>query len=124
MNEIHVKTAQVLRDSAQLVRSVSSERDALQEKLAASEQKNKAYERRAACEKLAAQMHLKGFRVDEDLHALADDLEKSAMAGKLPVIEEAVNMAGPNMSTKTASISETHAATGSEFERYLLGNVG
>ncbi len=124
MSEKQEKIAQVLRDSAQLVRSVSTERDDLAIKLAASEAQNAVYERRIECEKVAASMHSKGIRTDEEFSAVVDDLEKSAAAGKLEAIEQAVDMVAPDMSFKTASITDAPAASGSEFERFLLGDVG
>ena len=102
MSEQKEKVAQVLRDTAQVVRSLSAERDTALNKLAEAEAKNVAYERRVSCEKVAAQMHQKGIRTDEEFSDLVDPLEKSAEPGKLPVIEEAVPMSAANMSLKTA----------------------
>mgnify|MGYP000539538422 CR=1 FL=1 len=124
MSERNEKVAQVLRDSAQAIRSITAERDDAIAKQAEAEAKNVAYERRVSCEKLAAQMHQKGINTDQEFSDLADSLEKSAEAGKLPVIEEAVSLTATNMSLKTASIHDAPAASGSDLERYVLGNVG
>lgn len=124
MSEKQEKTAQVLRDTAQIVRSLSTERDTMAVKLAESEAKNAVYERRIECEKIASQMHQKGIRTDEEFSALADSLEKSAAEGKLEAIEQAVDMVATNMSLKTASINDAPAASGSDFERYMLGGIG
>ena len=119
------KTAQVLQDAANIVRAVSAERDELAQKLAAEQQKTAAYVRRTSAEKVAAQMHQKGINTDIDFPTLVTSLEKAASEGKLDTIEEAVEMVGPDMSIKTASINhDAPAANGSEFERFLTGSVG
>jgi hypothetical protein len=119
------KTAQVLQDAANIVRAVSAERDELAEKLAAEQRKTASYERRVSAEKVAAMMHQKGINTDIDFPTLVADLEKAASEGKLDTIEEAVEMVGPDMGLKTASINhDAPAATGSDFERFLTGTVG
>lgn len=124
MNESE-KTAQVLQDAANIVRAVSAERDALAEKLAAQQAKISMYERRVSAEKVAAKMHQKGINIDTEFPDLVANLEKAASEGKLDTIEEAVEMVGPDMGMKTASINyDAPAATGSDFERFLTGYVG
>ena len=120
------KVAKVLNDSAQLVRAVAGERDQALTKVAELQLKVAAYERRTQAEKVAAMMHQKGINTDMEFPSLVDELEKAAQAGKLPTIEEAVEMMGMNMSFKTASIQQdTPAGAGeTEFERFLLGNIG
>lgn len=114
------KIAQVLQDTQHVLRSVTSERDTAQQKLA-------HLERRFEVEKLATQMHAKGLELDTDLTALADHLEKEAEQGKLPIIKQAVEYVGPNMGIKTAHLNNDEAAVGAggtDFERFLVGDVG
>lgn len=119
------KVAKVLNDSANLMRAVTGERDTALAKVAELQLKVASYERRTGAEKVAAMMHQKGINTDIEFTHLVADLEKAAQEGKLPTIEEAVDMVGPNMSLKTASIHETPVGAGeTDFERFLLGNVG
>jgi hypothetical protein len=100
--------------------SVAAERDSAVEKLA-------HLERRLDAEKLAAMMHHKGLETDTDFASLADHLEKEAERGKFEVIKQAVEMVGPNMGFKTASVhhdSVTQGAGHTDFERFLVGDVG
>jgi hypothetical protein len=71
-------------------------------------------------------MHQKGLRTDVEFPSLVADLEKAAQEGKLPTIEEAVDMVGPDMSFKTASIHhDTPVGAGEDdLTRYLLGSIG
>lgn len=124
MSERSEKVAQVLRESAQVVRTISAERDDANAKLAEAVAKNVVYERRINCEKVAAQMHQKGINTDQEFSDLVDSLEKSAEAGRLPVIEEAVSLSAADMSLKVASIHDAPASSGSDLERYLFGAVG
>jgi len=120
------KVAKVLNDSAQLMRTVTGERDNALSKVAKLQLTVASYERRINAEKVAAMMHQKGINTDIEFPQLVSDLEKAAQEGKLPTIEEAVDLVGPNMSFKTASIrDETPVGAGeTDFERFLLGNVG
>ena len=83
----------------------------------------------AATEPLRApiyfEMHEKGLRHDKEFPDLVDDLEKAASEGKLPVIMEAVKMAAPNMGNHFSINNDEAAGIGmSDFEAYLVGNVG
>lgn len=120
------KVAKVLNDSANLVRTVTGERDQALSKVAELQLKVAAYERRVHAEKVAAMMHQKGINTDQEFPSLVADLEKAAQEGKLPTIEEAVEMVGPDMSFKTASIHDTTpVGTGeSDLERFLVGGIG
>ena len=120
------KVAQVLSDAATALRKVAGERDIIQAKNTELNIKVAAYERRVQAEKVAAQMHQKGLNTDVDFQSLVSDLEKKAAEGKLATIEEAVDMVGPDMGMKTASLND-HSLTGageSDFERYLFGAIG
>lgn len=120
------KVAQVLADSATALRQVTTERNASMAKVAELQLKVAAYEQRVQAEKVAAMMHQKGINTDTEFPSLVADLVKAAQEGKLPTIEEAVDMVGPDMSFKTASIHDTPVGAGSEDDltRYLLGSIG
>jgi DNA anti-recombination protein RmuC len=121
------KVAQLLGDTSQALRQVTSERDDALHKAAAAETKLATIERRLEAEKVAARMHQKGLELDTDLNDLADHLEKAAQEGKLGEIQRAVEMVGPNMSiAKTAHVNDDQPAGGgnSDLVRYLVGSVG
>ena len=115
-SEIH----EVLSDVPGVIRSLVDTNTALEEKVA-------AYEQRIRCEKLASQMHEKGIDLDVPASALADRLEKSAEEGTIGEWEKAVALVGPDMGTKMASVAsdELRSPVGSsDLERYLVGGVG
>jgi len=112
------KVAKVLADSAQALRSVTAERD----KLA---QANRLMERRFEAQKLASVMHEKGINRDVDTDTLVNDLEKAAEAGRLPAIQEAMDMMAPNMGfTGTLTNDDAHGGGESAFESFIIGGVG
>jgi hypothetical protein len=83
--------------------------------------------RRDEAEKVAHAMQEKGISTDVPYEALVDQLEKAASTGQLEKIAEAVDLVGPNMGQKIASLSndEGRAQGGpTDFERFLLGGVG
>lgn len=102
----------VLSEVPGVIRSICSERDFYKDKLAAVTQ-------RLRVEKLASAMIDKGLRSGH-AEQVADELEKEAAEGRdLNIMEEAVDLVGPDMG-KAASISdETSAAGGNELVRYL-----
>lgn len=120
------KVAQVLNDSAQVVRAVTAERDVALAKVAAFKLREAKYIRHTQAEKVAAKMHHKGINTDIELTNLVTNLEKAAQEGRLATIEEAVDMVGPDMSFKTASIHDTPTAGADENQlvSYLLGTIG
>jgi len=114
------KVAQILHDAEGAIRSVAAERDVALQKLA-------QMERRRDAEKVASDMHVKGVNLDKNFGDLADELEKSAEAGELPIIQRAVDMMAPNMGLNTATLTndETKVASGgTDFERYIFGAIG
>jgi len=114
------QVAQVLHDAEFAIRSVTAERDAALVKIA-------SIERRQSAEKVASVMHSKGLELDQDHSDLADHLEKEAVQGKLPEISRAVDLIAPNMSIKTASLTndKRHVGAGaSDLESFLIGDVG
>jgi hypothetical protein len=109
----HQKISEVLTASAAALRSITSERDALAVKCA-------SYERRQEAEKIAHDMRAKGIS-DEPVETLIANLEKMAEDGKLGSFKEAVELVGPNMGQKFASLTtddKTYGGT-NELERYL-----
>jgi len=112
--------SQVLSEAPGVIRALVDENTTLRAKVA-------QMERREAAEKLAETMHNKGLELDVSYDDLADRLEKAAEQGKLETIREAVDMIGPDMGSKMASLSNNdgqHAAMASEMERYIVGGVG
>lgn len=117
--------------SAEQVQSVLSQVPGTLRKLAAERDfwKKEAESRmqRDEAEKVAHAMHEKGISVDVPINELVEQLEKAAQSGRLEKIAEAVDLVGPNMGQKIASLTndENHTSGGSsEFERFLLGGVG
>jgi hypothetical protein len=112
------KVAQVLADTQKVLLSVTAERD----KLASD---NAVMLRRMEAEKLASAMHDKGVRLELDRDELVGELEKAAEDGRLPVIQEAVDMVAPNMGfTGTLTSDDVAGGGASGLESYILGNVG
>jgi hypothetical protein len=114
----NAQKAQVLQDASFALRTMAAERDVALAKVA-------QMERRADAEKLAAEMHNKGLELDTEFGDLASGLEKAADEGRLPVIQQAVEMVAPNMDIKVGSVSDQIVAEGpSQLERFLVGDVG
>jgi len=117
------KAAQLMADAGQTLQKVASERDKLAEENVELRDKNASLLRRMEAEKVAAEMHDKGVHTDVPYDLLAEQLEKEAEQGNLPVIQKALHMTGPDM-LKSASLSDSSGASSSEFEQFILGNVG
>jgi hypothetical protein len=101
----------VMAEVPTALRTLAAERDYYRDKLA-------SIEGRQRVEKLASVMIDKGL-TDGTVESVADELEKEAKDGRdLKVVEEAVDMVGPDMG-KTAHISDEHSSSSSDFERYL-----
>ena len=117
----NAQLAEVIADGAATLRTQQAYIGELEEKLASKE-------RRDRVEKLAAAMHTKGLDLDVPVADLADKLEKTAAAGKLDAFEHAVDLVGPDMGMKVASLtsdsSEGIAQGTTDFERFILGTVG
>lgn len=112
--------SQVLSEAPGVIRALVGENDTLRAKVAHMERRDNA-------EKLAGTMHAKGIDLDVSATDLADRLEKAAEQGKFETIREAVDMVGPDMGSKMASLSNTdgqHAAVGTDLERFIVGGVG
>lgn len=119
------KIARVLADASSTLVKVAGERDAVLQENAQLRAKLAHVTTRLEAEKLAAEMHEKGLYADKDFGELVSDIEKEASAGRLPVIQEAVKMAAPNMSSSfQISHDESRGADGSDLERFIVGEVG
>lgn len=119
------KIARVINDGAVALVKTAEERDAYKaqvEKLAAE---NHALRVRMEAEKVAMDMHDKGVNSHVGFADLVDQLEKKAHQDPrgFAVLREAVNIAGPDM-LKAASVGGSNTASeGSDFERFILGDV-
>lgn len=112
------KFAQVLEDAQKVLLSVTGERD----KLAAENAEMKCH---MEATKLASVMHEKGCRLDIEYSELVSELEKEAEQGRLPIIQQAVEMVGPNMGLKGISTYDGFAGEGDNpFVSFLIGGVG
>jgi hypothetical protein len=112
------KVAQVLEDTQRALLELAKERD----KYAAE---NAALKTRAEAEKLATVMHSKGCRLDVEHGELVSELEKAAEDGRLPVLQEAVDMVAPNMGLAGPITSDDVPGGGTtSLEGYIIGNVG
>lgn len=106
---------EVLVEAAEVLRKVAAERDVYRDELL-------KVAGRKRLEKLAVAMIEKGLEsgsVDE----IADRLEKSAEEDDFDLLatEKAVQMAGPNMLSKAASVSDQSSSEGnSALERYVM----
>ncbi len=110
---------QVLGHVPGTLRKLAAERDFWKKEAQARIQKDE-------CEKVAQMMHDKGIS-DAPIEQLVEQLEKAASAGRLEKIAEAVELVGPNMGQKIASLTndEGHAQGGSSsFEQFILGGIG
>jgi len=110
----------VLSEAPGVIRDLVSENATLRNKVA-------HMERRDAAEKLAETMHSKGLELDVSMEDLTARLEKAAEQGKLETYREAVDLTGPDMGSKLASLSTNDgnsAAAGSALERFIVGGIG
>lgn len=119
------KVAQVLRDGAVALRKTAAERDTLLSKVAELTTENNSLKLRMDAEKVAMDMTDKGMAGGLSTEALIDQLEKKAHADPrgFEVLREAVNITGPDMFKAASVASDINAPTGSDFERYILGDV-
>lgn len=113
---------QVLEVVPGTLRSLASERDYWKKEA-------QGRMRHEEAEKVARAMHDKGINVDTPLNDLIENLEKAAAAGNLSRIAEAVEMVGPDMGQKIASLTGDQSTAASsvmatEFERFIVGGVG
>ena len=121
MNKLsNEKISQVLQEAPGVIRALVNENAGLRTKVA-------NMERRQDAEKLADAMHTKGLELDKTAEELTESLEKAASQGKFETIRAAVDMVGPDMGSKLASIANNDGqgmTVGSDLERFLVGGVG
>jgi hypothetical protein len=120
------KIAQVLRDGATALVQVSHERDHLAQENTKLASEVKSLRLRMEAEKVAMDMHDKGVHTSVSFEDLTDQLEKKAHQDPhgFEVLREALNITGPDM-LKTAAVgTNVSASTGSDFERYIIGDIG
>lgn len=122
MNKIsNAQVAEVLTDAATTLRAQQAYIGELETKLASKEHRERA-------EKLAGVMHGKGLELDVSASDLADRLEKAAAANKLDVLETAVDLVGPDMGSKLASIinddGQGVSSAASALESFIIGQTG
>jgi hypothetical protein len=117
----NAQMAEVFTDAATALREQAAHITDLETKLASRDQRDRVT-------KLASEMHRKGLELDIDASALADRLEKAADAGKLEAIEIGVDLVGPDMGSKLASLTNDDglgvSPGASDFERYIVGTAG
>ena len=128
MKDQFKKIAQVMADGSKALRAVTTERDKLASENTELRTKMSSIQTRLMCEKTAAEMHEKGLNTDIEFTDLVDSLEKDAQAGKLPVIQEAVKMAAPDMGHRIAHINNNDdemSGDGTDpLTKYLVGSLG
>lgn len=110
------KYALALKTASSALRQAVAERDDALAKVA-------QYERRERVTKLASTMIDKGLHDSQDAEKLASHLESLAEQGKLETVEAAVDLAGPDMFGKLASLSADRSnpgGSGSDLERFIL----
>ena len=122
MNKLsNAQIAEVLSDASATLRTQQSYIGELETKLASITQRDRV-------EKLASNMHRKGLELDTTVSDLADRLEKAASAGKLDAVEQAVELVGPDMSSKLAQLTNDDPASrgsvDSDLEQFIVGGVG
>ncbi len=114
------QVAEVMNDAATTLRAQSAYIGELETKLAAREKRDRV-------EKLAGEMHRKGVELDVSASDLADRLEKAA-ADDLKATERAVDLIGPDMGQKLASLTNDDgsgaSSAASDLERYIVGSAG
>ena len=116
--ESAAKFSQVLRHAQGTLLKVASERDQLQARC-------DAYEQRDEAAKVASAMHSKGLHTDKSLSQLTAEMMKAANSDRLATIEAAVEMVAPDMGVKLASLGDEHRGGDgtSDLEQYIWGGV-
>lgn len=113
--------SELLKEGADTLRKTASERDFYKEKCAKMELHDR-------CEKLARAMHNKGINIDQPVEELTDWYVKQASSGgtNLEVVEQAVELQGPDMAQKIGHLTSDGPTAGSssQLEQYLNSFVG
>jgi hypothetical protein len=111
------KCAKVLKEASAVILQVTAERDEALAKVA-------AFERRDRAVKVASEMHRKGID-DTPFNELVERLTTFDEQGKLASVEQAVELVGPDMGRKLASLSDDRGTSvgSNDLERYLMDNA-
>jgi len=113
--------SELLKEGADTLRKTASERDFYKEKCAQMELHDR-------CEKLARAMHGKGIHLDQPIEDLTAWYVKKASVGEtnLDVVEQAVELQGPDMAQKIGHLTSDGPAGGgaSQLEQYLNSHIG
>jgi uncharacterized protein (DUF2267 family) len=121
MDKLSSEQAQaILGQIPGVIRGLVAERDFWQKEAQARMQRDDV-------EKVASAMHAKGISQDVSYSDLVEQLEKSAAAGELDTVRRAVDLVGPNMGEKIASLSSDDGGSqsgASSFEQFIMGGVG
>ena len=114
------QVAQVMETVGPTLRKLASERDHAMAMLS-------AYERQNEAEKVASVMIQKGA-TSEPYERVVAQMVKAAEMGELDTIRKALDMSGPDMGDKVASlVDDEHrysAASATDFERFIVGDIG
>lgn len=112
----------VLSEVPSTLVSLVQERDAALEKLAYAIDELERYRSSERMNKLAAKMEDRGFRPGNSLEDTMEFLSKQAEAGKLEVVEQAVDMSAPER--PIGWLGETGGGNASdELTSYCLGEL-
>jgi hypothetical protein len=122
MNVDKEKAAVMLVDAGVNLKKLSSKNVQLEQALQEEREKRAMLEKRMEAEKVAADMHDRGVNLDVDFDKLASSLEKKPRE-RLEVIKEALSMQAPDM-LRDARLSDSPAHGATDFERFILGDVG
>lgn len=116
-----VQLSDLLKEGADTLRKTASERDFYKEKCATMELHDR-------CEKLARAMHGKGINIDQTVEELTGWYVKQASTGEtnLAVVEQAVELQGPDMAQKIGHLTSDGPTGGgsSQLEQYLNSHIG
>lgn len=111
---------QVLSQVPDTLRKLASERDFWKNEATSRMQRDEVM-------KVASAMHDKGINLDVAYEDLVANLEKAASAGQLDKIAMAIDLTGPNMAEKIATLTGDESAVtngGTMLESYIMGGVG
>ena len=113
----------VLSEVPSTLRALVEERDNLQEKLASARQELQAYRSRERLDKLANKMEERGFRPGNSIDDTKKFLSKQAEAGKLDIVEQAVDMSAPDRPIGWLGDNSGGGSSADELTAYCLGEL-
>jgi len=113
----------VLSEVPSTLRALVEERDYLKEKLAYAQQELESYRSKARLDKLANKMEERGFRPGNSLDDTREFLSKQAKAGRLDIVEQAVDMSAPDRPIGWLGDSSGGGNSTDELTAYCLGEL-